>query len=332
MPSIRPVYLAVTDAPTLAKKAVHLTAGDDVNVTSAVVGGHGQVKVGLPAAVNTNARIAVQKVGSGPFKRRKLNLIEGSNVTITLTDQAGSEQVDVTIAASGGGGTPAVSVVSETSYGQNSAVGTGTNYARQDHTHGSPPLPTPAQVGSPPVARAINATNGLQGGGDLTADRTLSPVYGSGANQVCQGNDTRLSDSRTPVGAAGGDLVGNYPNPTLASVAVTPGAYGSASQIPTFTVDSKGRTTAAANVTSNPTLGGDSTGTASATVNTQARGLRETAGPTTLAMGAVADGQVLCRKGSQIIGTFLMLAVAVAYPPELAIGINGSAATTGTLV
>jgi hypothetical protein len=36
---------------------------------------------------------------------------------------------------------PASSVVTETSFGQSSATGTSTNYARQDHTHGTPALP-----------------------------------------------------------------------------------------------------------------------------------------------------------------------------------------------
>jgi hypothetical protein len=44
---------------------------------------------------------------------------------------------------------------------------------------------------------------------------------------------------------------------------------------------------------------------------TQARGLRETAGPTTLTMGAIADGQVLKRSGSTIVGAFLALALVV---------------------
>jgi hypothetical protein len=49
-------------------------------------------------------------------------------------------------------------------------------------------------------------------------------------------------------------------------------------------------------------------------------------------MGAVADGQVLQRSGNTIVGTFLLLAVAAIAAPELAAGIDGSAATTGTLV
>ena len=50
----------------------------------------------------------------------------------------------------------------------------------------------------PPQARTISAGTGLTGGGDLSANRTLSVNFGSVAGTVTQGNDTRLSDMRVP--------------------------------------------------------------------------------------------------------------------------------------
>jgi len=47
-------------------------------------------------------------------------------------------------------------------------------------------------------ARKVSAGTGLTGGGDLTADRTLAVDFGTGAGKVTQGNDPRLSDTRTP--------------------------------------------------------------------------------------------------------------------------------------
>lgn len=52
--------------------------------------------------------------------------------------------------------------------------------------------------GKADAARTITAGTGLSGGGNLTADRTLSADFGTGAGKVCQGNDSRLSDARTP--------------------------------------------------------------------------------------------------------------------------------------
>ena len=75
---------------------------------------------------------------------------------------------------------------------------------------------------------------------------------GTTAGTVAAGDDSRLTDSRTPAGSAGGDLTGTYPNPTLGTSGVSAGSYGSASAIPVLTLDAKGRVTAAstASVTS----------------------------------------------------------------------------------
>lgn len=44
--------------------------------------------------------------------------------------------------------------------------------------------------------RVVSAGAGLIGGGDLTADRSLSVIYGTASSTAAQGNDSRLSDAR----------------------------------------------------------------------------------------------------------------------------------------
>ena len=51
-----------------------------------------------------------------------------------------------------------------------------------------------------PAAQTVQmiAGTGLTGGGTLAADRTFNVTYGTTAGTACQGNDSRLSDARTP--------------------------------------------------------------------------------------------------------------------------------------
>ena len=79
------------------------------------------------------------------YKTTRVAAVLKAGQNVTITDAVVGDVVEVTIGASGGGGggggTPASSVVSETTYGQQTAVGTSTDYARADHSHGSVPLP-----------------------------------------------------------------------------------------------------------------------------------------------------------------------------------------------
>ena len=49
--------------------------------------------------------IEVAKEGALVGTRPRINFIEGANVTLTVTDDAGDDEIDVTIASSGSGGT-----------------------------------------------------------------------------------------------------------------------------------------------------------------------------------------------------------------------------------
>jgi hypothetical protein len=93
------------------------------------------------------ARIPLYRDASSP--KVAATLKAGTNVTITDTEVGGV--LEVTIAASGGGGgggTPSTTVVSGTTPGLQPVVGTLTNYARGDHSHGTPPVPAHTALSS----------------------------------------------------------------------------------------------------------------------------------------------------------------------------------------
>lgn len=110
---------ATLNVDTLGAKAIYkLTAGattaladNDIRTTAryllAYDGTNFQVisQVGNVAAGGGSSYYqTVQSAGTPQTQRGKLNLIAGSNVTITPADDAGNDRTNVTIAATGGGG------------------------------------------------------------------------------------------------------------------------------------------------------------------------------------------------------------------------------------
>lgn len=142
--------------------------------------------------------------------------------------------------------------------------------------------------GAPTTAQYVT----LATDGTLTAERVLTGT----ANRVTVTDNgagsTVVLDVGSNVYVAGGT-----------DVAVADGGTGSSTAAGARTNLGLG-TIAVENVAA----GGDLAGNWPSPTVTQARGLRETAGPTTLSMGAVADGQLLKRSGATIIGVYIVLA------------------------
>ena len=94
--------------------------------------------------------------------------------------------------------------------------------------------------------------------------------------------------SAAPIGSAGGDLTGTYPNPTLAASGVSANTYGDATHVPQVTVDSKGRLTTVTAVTiSGVAPGGSAGGNLTGTYP------NPIIGANTITNGKIAHGQVI---------------------------------------
>lgn len=92
----------VTDARLLGRSAGGAGAPQELTVASPVTLAGGILDFDETVALGNNARVAVsENSGATIGTRRRINFVEGSNVTLTITDDAGNEEIDVTIAAAG---------------------------------------------------------------------------------------------------------------------------------------------------------------------------------------------------------------------------------------
>lgn len=74
-----------------------------------------------------------------------------------------------------------------------------------------------------PASRTLTAGTGLTGGGTLVSDRSFACDFGTASGKVCQGDDSRLSDARTPTAHASSHVPGGSDevNPLAAGATLT---------------------------------------------------------------------------------------------------------------
>lgn len=87
-------------------------------------------------------------------------------------------------------------------------------------------------IGAAASSTVFTAGTGLTGGGSLGSNRSFSVDFGDEVGKVCQGNDPRLSDSRTPTAHADSHATGGADAISPASIgAATAAALSALSQV-----------------------------------------------------------------------------------------------------
>jgi hypothetical protein len=127
----------------------HHSRKHDLSSTSDHAGSldESKIKYPNPPLHNHKQVIKAKKEGGKETKEHSIiEFVDDGNTYITVTESKQYDKIIVTVSSSGGGGSssvsPATTVVDEVAFGQVPVVGTGTLYARHDHTHGTPASPT----------------------------------------------------------------------------------------------------------------------------------------------------------------------------------------------
>ena len=210
------VTAPVTNTGTSTSANIGLSTGTGLNVT----GGALTVLYGTTsgtAAAGDDARLSDART---PLAHAPSHHTGGSD-PLTATNIGAAEATTQMVAGTGlsGGGTLEANRTFTVLYGTTAGTAaqgndarlsdarTPTAHASTHFTGGDDPI-NATNIGAVPEARQVISGTGLAGGGDLSADRTLSVLYGTTSGTAAAGNDTRLSDARTPTAHASTHFTG----------------------------------------------------------------------------------------------------------------------------
>lgn len=189
-------------APT-SHASTHASAGSDpINVTG--LSGRLATSQNADVLVTTGGNLTLGTVTDGQMLVRSGTTVASQAIPVgTITGvtagaglTGGGASGAVTVAANVGTSAGTVAAGNDARF---SDARTPTAHKTTHATGGSDAL-TAADVGAVPTTRTITAGTGLTGGGDLSANRSLTVSYGTSAGTAAQGNDSRLSDDRAASG------------------------------------------------------------------------------------------------------------------------------------